>query len=211
MSISKICNDGPSYRVGEAPRATPYGLALLPQHLSLGNVPGISVCFMLRDVFVKSYPEKMLWQSKEYSQDAPRSRPQFFGGSLIGLYTGMRLEEICQGTSQKSKEIDGVWCFDVNDDKPDKSVKTEDRRLVPSHPFLVKDLGFIKYVQSLPKDGRIFPTLKGLTTGTATTWADGSPTLKREVVLRQNRERRPSIRSGTPSPTSLNRTVLLSR
>jgi len=30
MSISKICNDGPSYRVGEAPRATPFGLARLP-------------------------------------------------------------------------------------------------------------------------------------------------------------------------------------
>lgn len=72
----------------------------------------------------------------------------------------MRLEEICQGYVSEIKEIDGVWCFDVNDDKPDKSVKTEDRRLVPIHPFLVKDLGFIKYVQSLPKDGRIFPTLK---------------------------------------------------
>jgi uncharacterized cupredoxin-like copper-binding protein len=30
MSISKICNDGPSYRVGEAPRAIPFGLARLP-------------------------------------------------------------------------------------------------------------------------------------------------------------------------------------
>jgi len=30
MSIGKICNDGPSYRVGEAPRATPFGLARLP-------------------------------------------------------------------------------------------------------------------------------------------------------------------------------------
>ena len=30
MSISKICNDGPSYRVGEAPRAKPFGLARLP-------------------------------------------------------------------------------------------------------------------------------------------------------------------------------------
>ena len=30
MSISEICNDGPSYRVGEAPRATPFGLARLP-------------------------------------------------------------------------------------------------------------------------------------------------------------------------------------
>ena len=34
--------------------------------------------------------------------------------------------------------------FDINDDRPDKSVKTEDRRLVPLHPFLVEDLGFVR-------------------------------------------------------------------
>ena len=93
---------------------------------------------MLRDVFVKSDLEKMFCQSKEYSQDAHVHAHNFWV-PLIGLYTGMRLEEICQGYVSDIKEIDGVWCFDVNDDKPDKSVKTEDRRLVPIHPFLVKD------------------------------------------------------------------------
>ncbi len=42
MSISKICNDGPSYRVGEAPRATPYGLARLP-NIDLSVMYQISV------------------------------------------------------------------------------------------------------------------------------------------------------------------------
>ena len=30
LPISKMCNDGPSYRVGEASRASPKGLARLP-------------------------------------------------------------------------------------------------------------------------------------------------------------------------------------
>ena len=59
------------------------------------------------------------------------------------------------------KQMDGVWCLDINQDKPDKSVKTSERRIVPLHPFVAHDLNFVGYVQRLPdRDGRIFPELK---------------------------------------------------
>ena len=35
LVTTKICNGGPSYRVEEAPRATPYGLARLPNIYNL--------------------------------------------------------------------------------------------------------------------------------------------------------------------------------
>ena len=113
----------------------------------------------LRDVFSKADLEKMFCTSNEYGKDAHIHAHNFWV-PLLGLFTGMRLEEICQGYVSDIKLFDGVWCFDINDDRSDKSVKTEDRRLVPLHPVLVEELAFIKYVQSLPQDGRIFPSLK---------------------------------------------------
>jgi integrase len=58
-------------------------------------------------------------------------------------------------------EHDGRWCLNIVQDKPDKSVKTEEKRLVPLHPFLINDLNFIGYVRNLPdQEGRVFPKLK---------------------------------------------------
>ncbi|MFZ2949434.1 MAG: DUF6538 domain-containing protein, partial [Desulfuromonadaceae bacterium] len=42
---------------------------------------------------------------------------------LIGMHSGLRLNEVCQLYVEDIKEIDGVCCFDINDDK-DKTLKT---------------------------------------------------------------------------------------
>src|SRR5262249_27843927 len=56
---------------------------------------------------------------------------------LIGLYTGMRLEEIAQLRPGDVQEVQGVWCFNVNADAG-KKLKTEhSRRYVPIHSALV--------------------------------------------------------------------------
>jgi hypothetical protein len=53
-----------------------------------------------------------------------------------------------------------IWCFDINEDRPDKSVKKGERRIVPLHPFIVEDINFIGYVKSLrDQKGRVFPVL----------------------------------------------------
>lgn len=46
-------------------------------------------------------------------------------------------------------------------DAPDlKSVKQGERRIVPLHPFLIKDLKFINYVMSIDKSGtKVLPKL----------------------------------------------------
>jgi integrase len=112
-----------------------------------------------RDPYTIEDLRKIFCESPEYSGDQ-MVHPHQFWIPLIGLYTGMRLEEICQLYVPDLKQMDGVWCLDINQNRPDKSVKTDERRIVPLHPFLLNDLNFVGYVQILPQDGRIFPELK---------------------------------------------------
>ncbi|EJB8504597.1 site-specific integrase [Vibrio parahaemolyticus] len=78
---------------------------------------------------------------------------------LLGLYTGARINELCQLYTDNIKQIDGVWCISINADRPDQKLKTKAAfRNIPIHSKLIK-LGFIDYVKSLPL-GLVFPTLK---------------------------------------------------
>ncbi len=80
---------------------------------------------------------------------------------LLGLYTGARINELCQLYTDNIKQIDGVWCISINADRPDQKLKTKAAfRNIPIHSKLIK-LGFIDYVKSLPL-GLVFPTLKYL-------------------------------------------------
>lgn len=90
----------------------------------------------------------------------------FYWAPIISLYTGMRLEEICQLYCDDVCLVDGVYVFDVND-KPtkngirDKRVKTKNaKRIIPIHKQII-DLGFLIYKNDIEKKNeRIFPMLK---------------------------------------------------
>jgi integrase len=75
----------------------------------------------------------------------------------ILLYTGARLEEICQLHAEDVREEHGVWFFDINRDGS-KRLKTENsERLVPIHSRLLA-LGWLDYVKSVGS-GHLFPML----------------------------------------------------
>lgn len=79
---------------------------------------------------------------------------------LLLAYTGARREEVAQLlVSDVARCPDtGVWYAALRPDDA-KSVKgASSRRRVPLHTDLV-DLGFVRYVDSLPKDGLVFPRL----------------------------------------------------
>ena len=77
---------------------------------------------------------------------------------LLGLYTGARLNELCQLLTTDLHEIADIWVIHINNDDVDKSIKTEDsRRYVPLHPELIR-LNFVEYVKRL-KPGQVFPNL----------------------------------------------------
>ncbi len=79
---------------------------------------------------------------------------------LIGLFTGMRMQEILQLYLEDIYEKEGIWVFDLNENHSDKKLKTlQSRRLVPIHNKLI-ELGLLKLWQKRSDEGgyeRLFP------------------------------------------------------
>jgi integrase len=83
-------------------------------------------------------------------------------GSLIGIYSGARLNEISQLHLKDIRQHEGIWCFDLNDDDDGKHLKAvASKRLVPVHPRLI-DLGLLQFVQEIKAKGgeRLFPDFR---------------------------------------------------
>lgn len=79
---------------------------------------------------------------------------------LLGLYTGARLNELCQLYRSDIRLVEGVWCIHFGTDYEDQKLKTKSAyRTIPIHSNLIK-LGFIEYIQQ--RNGRLFSTLKYL-------------------------------------------------
>jgi integrase len=94
---------------------------------------------------------------------------------LIGLYTGARINEVCQLNPQCDiRQEQGVWVFDITeasetDTRVKKSVKNNpSRRLVPVHSRLL-DLGLLAYVEKRKGSGDrlLFPMWKPSANGRA--------------------------------------------
>ena len=88
---------------------------------------------------------------------------------LIGLFTGARVNEICQINPQVdilfNDEV-GVWFFNISsetegDERIEKSVKSKVSRVVPLHQKLI-ELGFLDYFSKVKKEGHklLFPKWK---------------------------------------------------
>lgn len=89
----------------------------------------------------------------------------------IGLYNGLRLNEICQLNVEDVVVRDNIWCFNITrevgrgvDDKVLKTKSSE--RVVPIHPHLM-NLGFMRYLKQFERRprGKLFPDIKPGTTG----------------------------------------------
>jgi integrase len=90
-----------------------------------------------------------------------KSKPERFWIPLLGLYSGARLNELCQLHMEDIREEDGILCFDVNDKGEKRLKNASSRRVTPVHPVLL-ELGFKQYVEGLRKKGepRLWPALK---------------------------------------------------
>jgi len=115
-----------------------------------------------RRIFTHNELVAMFVTSPEFG-DSKLQKPYQFWGSLIGLFTGARVNEISQLHLADFKEDNGVCYIDINENTPDKKLKNKaSSRQVPLHPFLVDDLGLIRYVEKLRAQGeaRLFPEVK---------------------------------------------------
>ncbi|WP_170517867.1 site-specific integrase [Ruegeria atlantica] len=85
---------------------------------------------------------------------------------LLGLWTGARLNELCQLSVEDIDQEEGIPLIRVQEGDEDQRVKFGKSRLVPIHPELVQ-LGFLRFVKTQRQAGheRIFPELKLGATG----------------------------------------------
>ena len=96
-----------------------------------------------------------IFHSKRYMDDT-HFHPYCFWLPVLGLYTGCRIEELCQLHTGDVKRIDGLWVLDINDNGNDKRLKNaHSKRVVPLHPVLVDDLGFPAFAQTLHEKGMV--------------------------------------------------------
>lgn len=89
-------------------------------------------------------------------------RPADFWAPLLGLFTGARLNELCQLDVGDIQQHGEIWAINFTDDQPDKSLKTTAaRRLIPISSTLI-DCGFLAYVNDAKQFGegrKLFPYL----------------------------------------------------
>ena len=76
-----------------------------------------------------------------------------FGTPLIALYSGMRIEEICQLYIGDIVQIEGIWCFSINENTENKEhfkhVKSlAGIRNIPIHPYLWDTIGLKAFVEN---------------------------------------------------------------
>lgn len=79
-------------------------------------------------------------------------------GMLLGMFTGARLNEICQLDIADVQQDGETWFLHITDEGDDnKSVKSQaGRRKVPLHSELIR-LGFLDFVASRKASTRLFP------------------------------------------------------
>ncbi len=77
--------------------------------------------------------------------------PSHYWIPLLGMYTGARLNELCQLHTNDVYELDGVWVVDINENDAATTHKhlknASSERLVPIHPELIRR-GFIDFIQN---------------------------------------------------------------
>lgn len=76
-----------------------------------------------RAAFTRDDLKTIFCDPKEYGKDRI-TRPDYFWAPLFGLFTGCRLEEICQAYVKDIRKEEGVWILDVVTDEPDKRIKS---------------------------------------------------------------------------------------
>ena len=89
----------------------------------------------------------------------PMPRPADFWLPLLALYTGGRIEELCQLATSDILKIDNLWAISINDEEYKSLKSSAARRNVPIHPKLI-ELGFLDYVEDAKEHGTmLFPYL----------------------------------------------------
>jgi integrase len=115
-----------------------------------------------RDPFTKGQIEKLL---PFLANQKGKHKDTYFWVPLISLYSGMRLNEICQLSISDIEVINDIPCIHITEQGDyDRSLKNKtSRRTIPLHPTLL-DAGFLRYAERRLKEtgdkrAHLFPYL----------------------------------------------------
>lgn len=88
-------------------------------------------------------------------------RTSWYWLPLLGLWTGARLNELCQLRVDDISEEGGIPFMRLHEGDETQRTKGHTKRIVPLHPELIR-LGFVEYVQfqKLSEEERVFSKLK---------------------------------------------------
>lgn len=98
----------------------------------------------LKKVFSKEDLERWLTSPAFNGETCKHYGPQGFWIPLIAMYSGMRMNEICQLRPCDLRVVDGIPVFDINQDEGRLLKNLSSIRLVPIHPVLLS-LGILEY------------------------------------------------------------------
>jgi integrase len=88
---------------------------------------------------------KHIFSQKTFT-DQKRYRENYYWLPLIGLYTGARIEEICQLKLHDIVTYENTLCFDITNIDDDQDLKNEQsRRMIPIHQELI-EFGLLNYI-----------------------------------------------------------------
>jgi integrase len=94
--------------------------------------------------------------------------PFMFWAPLLGLYAGMRINEIGQLYVDDVQPVQGTWCLNLTRDRPGQRLKNrQSRRCIPIHSVLLNG-GFLAFVEQARRWNRstLFPGV---------VWGDNGP------------------------------------
>lgn len=90
-----------------------------------------------------------------------KTTPTDFWLPMLGLFTGGRLNELCQLLPNDIKNVGGIWSISITDENEKQSLKTiASKRIIPLHSRLI-ELGFLEFVEDMNRSGyeMLFPYL----------------------------------------------------
>lgn len=147
-----------------------YGDQGFPRHLTTEGIKyrGDRVAGEAHQRAMRPAELKQLFEGRkvqEFAQDPTQAGRYWL--PLLGLYTGARVNEVCQLNPQwdvRQDQETGIWFFDITDETPTaegvtKSVKNKtSKRKIPIHSALL-GLGFLDYLERVKATGAalLFP------------------------------------------------------
>lgn len=78
---------------------------------------------------------------------------------ILALFTGARLNELCQLDRTDIVKVDDIWCIDINRKNGKRLKNLSSVRTIPLHSTLIHELFFLEFAKC-SKETKLFPELK---------------------------------------------------